>query len=312
MGKTNRTRKKSAEQSAEEESHASNHLPAIEDRSYLAYLRPTPRPFINFSSGHFPPGTLTQPHSHPCLALHGCLNGPLTLCTPEVEVPLDSGVFYLIAAETRHWWHNDSHSRHTAATLSLLFDTSRPGRWPAGTNVERCCRELDRRIRHLHRFTTSGDQELHHNFWLAADHLTAETPRDPVVLTGTLLTLLGQIKDRMTAEVTPISHGQEDAQQIRRLLVARVQERLSIFEIAREVGASPTRAKECFRQAFGCGIMTYFNQLKIWQAKRLLNDLSLTVEQVSHQLGFSSPSYFSRAFVKQTGVTPTTYRHTSQ
>ena len=126
-----------------------------------------------------------------------------------------------------------------------------------------------------------------------------------------MLLFLGLIKERLLG--TPVNESGEynAAQQIRRLLLARVADRLSIAEIAMELGTSPTRAKECFRNAFGCGIMTYFNQLKIWQAKRLLNDPSLTVEQVSHQLGFSSPSYFSRVFLKHTGETPTAFRHTS-
>ena len=224
-------------------------------------------------------------------------------------MPLEAGVFYLIGPGLRHFWRNSG--RHTAATLSLLLDTAKPGRWPAGTSVESCCRELHAQIRGLHRFTTSGDQELHHSFWLAADHLTAEQPREPLSLTGALLTFLGQIKERLCGEPTPLGADLDAAQQIRRLLLTRVRDRLSIRQIARELGTSPTRAKEFFRNAFGCGIMTYFNQLKIWQAKRLLNDPSLTVEQVSHQLGFSSSSYFSRAFLKHTGETPTAYRQAS-
>ena len=94
--------------------------PNLEDRSYLAYLRPTPRPFLHFASGHFPAATLTEPHSHPCIALHGCLQGPLTLCTSEGEMLLEAGVFYLIGSGLHHSWRNDG--RHTAATLAVLLD----------------------------------------------------------------------------------------------------------------------------------------------------------------------------------------------
>lgn len=163
-------------------------------------------------------------------------------------------------------------------------------------------------MRGLHPFATAGDQELHHSFWLAADHLTAESPRESVSLAGVLLTWLGQIKERLAGVPRPTAVDVDTAQQIRRLLLARVCDRLSISQIARELDTSSTRAKQQFREAFGCGIMTYFNQLKIWQAKRLLNDTALTVEQVSEQLGFSSPSYFSRAFLKHSGETPTSYR----
>jgi AraC-like DNA-binding protein len=291
------------------DSAVARRLPEIKDKSYLAYLRPTPRPFLHFASGHFPAATLTQPHSHPCIALHGCLDGPLTLRTPGGDLPMDTGVFYLVGPGVRHSWRNDG--RHTAATLSLLLDAENPGRWPAGTDFEKCCRDLSRLVNGLHRFVTSRDRELHQSFWLVADHLTAEHPREAPALTGALLALFGQIKERLSGAPAERGAQSDVAQEIRRLLLARVRDRLSVGQIAREVGVSPTRAKELFRHAFGRGIMTYFNHLKIWQAKRLLNDRSLTVEQVSHQLGFSSPSYFDRAFLKHTGETPTAYRRGS-
>jgi AraC-like DNA-binding protein len=301
--------KKQAEQFQTTVLRKPDQAPLLEDRSYLAYMRPTPRPFLNFASGHFPASTVTAPHTHPCIALHGCLHGPLTFCTTEGEMVLDAGVFCLIGPGVRHFWRNEG--RHTAATLSLLLDTAKPGRWPVAASVESCCLELQSAAQQLHRFTTSGDRELHQVFWQVADHLTAEKTLEPISLTGALLLFLGLIKERLLG--TPVNESGEynAAQQIRRLLLARVADRLSIAAIAMELGTSPTRAKECFRNAFGCGIMTYFNQLKIWQAKRLLNDPSLTVEQVSHQLGFSSPSYFSRVFLKHTGESPTAFRHTS-
>lgn len=43
-------------------------------------------------------------------------------------------------------------------------------------------------------------------------------------------------------------------------------------------------------------------------AKELLNDFSLTVTQVSQQLGFEYPQHFVRFFKRHTGVTPTQYR----
>jgi AraC-like DNA-binding protein len=221
-------------------------------------------------------------------------------------VPLEAGVFYLLGPGLSHSWRNDD--RHTAATLGLLLDTANPGRWPAGAGVEGCCRELHGQVRGPRRFTTSGDQELHHSFWLAADHLTAEQPRELLALAGVLLAFLGQIKGRLSGEQMTPGADQGAAQRIRRLLLSRVRDRLSIRQVAREVGMSPTRAKEVFRRAFGCGIITCLNHLKIWQAKRLLNDCSLSVEEVSHQLGFSNSWYFSRAFLKQTGEPPTAYR----
>ncbi|MDB5314154.1 MAG: hypothetical protein JWO38_8356 [Gemmataceae bacterium] len=217
-------------------------------------------------------------------------------------------MFYLIGPGLRHSWRNDG--RHTAATLSLLLDTAHPGHWPVGAGIHSCCRDLAGRVGSgsLTRFSTTSDRELHHSYWLAADHLTAEQPREPLVLVGVLLALLGQVRERIGGARPTVPADLDAAQTIRRLLLARVRDRLSLGEIAREVGMSTTRAKEVFRAAFDCGIMTYFNHLKIWQAKRLLADPALSVEQVGHELGFSSASYFGRAFLKHTGKTPSEYR----
>lgn len=278
---------------------------AINDRSYLAYFRSTPRPFLQFVSGHFPPGTATQAHSHPCIALHGCLQGPLTLVLAQEETSLDAGAFYLLAPGVRHHWRNDG--RQTAATFGLLIDAARPGRWPSGSGVEECCGKLARAVRGAHRFNSAADDELRSLFWLAADHLTALEGRETAATVGALLALVGQCSARLAA---PDSAAEPDdlAQRIRRLLLSRVNDRLSINDVARELNVSPTRAKQAFRKSFDCGIAGYHNQLKIWQAKRLLCDRALSVEQVSRKLSFATASYFSQAFLQHTGQTPSEFR----
>jgi AraC-like DNA-binding protein len=278
----------------------------LADQSYLAYVRQVPRPFRHFTSGHFPAGTVTQPHSHPCLALHGCLQGPVTLLTQAGDHTLEAGAFCLLAAGVGHHWVNAQ--RQTAATFSVLLETEHAGRWPASSGVAECCQELQRRVRGAIGFQSAGDRELHHTFWQAADHLTAEQARDPLALVGALLSLLGLVRGRLGRDRPTSPARTELAQQIRRLLLARVNDRLGIKAIARELEASPTLLKQAFRAAFGCGIMSYFNQLKIWKAKRLLGDPGLTVEQVSAQLGFANAAYFSRVFSQQAGESPTLFR----
>jgi AraC-like DNA-binding protein/quercetin dioxygenase-like cupin family protein len=281
-------------------------MQAIPDNSYLAYTRPVPRPFLQFVSGHFPPGTVTQSHSHPCVALHGCLKGPLTLIADGQEMSVDEGVFYILAPGIKHHWHNAG--RQTAATIGLLVDTEHPGRWPKGAGVEQCCQKLAQAATAVHRFAVAGDDELRHLFWLAGDHLTAADERETTALVGVLLALVGQCVARLTSTPKQTAMPDKLAQEIRRLLLARVNDRLRISDVAGQLGVSPTRAKEAFRKAFGCGIVTYQNELKIWQAKRLLCDLSLTVDEVSSRLGFSSHSYFSQVFLQHTGETPTEFR----
>ena len=169
--------------------------------------------------------------------------------------------------------------------------------------VEECCYKLARRVQGKHRFDAAGDDELRHLFWLAADHLTALEPRNDRRgrgADGAGRALQSAWKERSNRPLHPTTWPSKSAGCSYR----RVNDRLSITDVARQLGVSPTRAKAAFRKAFDSGIIAYANQLKIWQAKRLLGDLSLTVNQVSGKLGFSSHSYFSQVFFQHTGETP--------
>jgi len=277
-----------------------------QDPNFLAYFHPTPRPFYLFGAAHFPAGHSSCLHSHPCVAFHSCLQGPVSLVTASREPPLDAGVFYLMAPGVRHQWQN--HGVHTAATMSFLIDADHPGSWPAASGIADCCRDLKRLVTGMRRFQAAGDPELQQAYWQLADHLMSDRPGPRVTTVGLLCTLLGRALARLEPGPEASAAHTDAAQEIRRLLLARVREQLSIEEVAAEVCLSPTRAKAVFRQTFGCGIIAYFRQLKIWQAKRLLTDPELTVEQVSYQLGFSSPSHFSRVFFRVTGESPSAFR----
>jgi AraC-like DNA-binding protein len=278
----------------------------VQDESYVAYYRPTPKPFVFLHSSHLPAGTTVGAHSHPCVALHGCLQGPLILTTTAGEQALDAGMFWLLPPGMTHHWR--SPGPHTAANLSLLIDHRQPGKWPGTAGVGHLCDELVRRVKKIHRFSAAGDPELKDSFWKLADHLMAERSRNQAALTGILLALLGRAVELLgETQATPVLQT-DAADRIRRFLLARVADRLSIEQVARAVHMSPTRAKQIFRTTYGSGIMDYFNQLKVWQAKRLLSTSSATVEQVAHKLGFSSASYFTRVFQRYTGEAPTEYR----
>jgi AraC-like DNA-binding protein len=83
---------------------------------------------------------------------------------------------------------------------------------------------------------------------------------------------------------------------------------VSLGQVAAAVGLSTRQAEREFRAAYGSGVMAYFARLKMVQAKRLLGDPALTVEEVSRRLEFSSPAYFTRSFSRHTGETPTAFR----
>lgn len=275
------------------------------DRDFLAFHRPVSRPLYAFTSGHFPSHAISLPHSHPCIALHGCIVGPIELITPELKIPLEAGQFFLLPPHQVHSWC--SVGNHTAATLGLLIDTERPGQWPEGSGIPECCERLKVAVRKPRFFSPVDDLDLHHAFWRAADLLTEESPQSRIAIHSSLWMLLSYLAERLD-QPTVDRTSNEEAKRIRRVLLHHVYGSASLNQIARESRLSLTRAKHVFSTTYGCGIKEYLVQMKIFRAQRLLGDSRLTIQQISQRLGFSSPAYFSRLFRARTSESPQRFR----
>ena len=66
-----------------------------------------------------------------------------------------------------------------------------------------------------------------------------------------------------------------------------------------------------FKDQTGHSPMDYFIQLKMQHACMLLVFRELTISQIGMDLGYKDPYYFSRAFRKVIGMSPTEYRHSA-
>lgn len=81
--------------------------------------------------------------------------------------------------------------------------------------------------------------------------------------------------------------------------------------VARVVGHArmPERTlKRRFRRATGLALIEYLQNLRIEEAKRLLESSSRAVDEISVEIGYEDPSFFRRLFRRRTGVPPAQYR----
>jgi transcriptional regulator GlxA family with amidase domain len=67
-----------------------------------------------------------------------------------------------------------------------------------------------------------------------------------------------------------------------------------------------------FKAATGCSLIEYLQNLRIEEAKRLLEQGKLPVEEVSLAAGYEDVSFFRRLFKRLTGSTPGQYRRIFQ
>jgi len=62
------------------------------------------------------------------------------------------------------------------------------------------------------------------------------------------------------------------------------------------------------RESYNSTMSQQKNKLRIDEARRFLEDESLSIAEISEMMGFSSQSYFSKCFKKIYGISPSDYR----
>lgn len=84
--------------------------------------------------------------------------------------------------------------------------------------------------------------------------------------------------------------------------------RVSIGELAGEVGVHPVHLARVFRQQHGTTPGAYLRRLRVeWSAAQLAAT-RLPLNKIAQQAGFADQSHFTRAFKQQMGTTPGRYR----
>lgn len=96
--------------------------------------------------------------------------------------------------------------------------------------------------------------------------------------------------------------------EILKFLKSHLYARITVKDVADALGKSESSVKQLFSKYLGCGIITYYNKLKIKEARRLIREGGYNVTQIADMLCFDSPQYFSKCFKAQTKMTPTEFK----
>lgn len=95
------------------------------------------------------------------------------------------------------------------------------------------------------------------------------------------------------------------------LVLKNANETREVSFYAGELNISPRYLSECVRQVTGHSPSGWISITVIHNAKQLLADGSLSIQQISDMLNFPNPSFFSQYFRKHTGTTPKEYRQSA-
>lgn len=82
--------------------------------------------------------------------------------------------------------------------------------------------------------------------------------------------------------------------------------------IAKRMNLSTDHAAKLFKQLAGMPPNSFIHVTRHREARRLLRETNMSIEQIGEQLGYSSIHYFSRLFRQHEGISATEYRKLSQ
>lgn len=86
---------------------------------------------------------------------------------------------------------------------------------------------------------------------------------------------------------------------------------LSVQVLADAFDINPSYLSTRFKAELGIAISDYITQVRIDAAKQLLSTTNITNIDIAHQVGYSTPRTFLRAFQRVEGITPKEYRNIS-
>ncbi|MFC5045147.1 ATP-binding protein [Aquimarina hainanensis] len=89
-------------------------------------------------------------------------------------------------------------------------------------------------------------------------------------------------------------------------------QKLSIDQLAKELYTSRTQLHRKVKGLTGKSTTHYINHIRIEKAKELLLTTSLHIAEISFEVGFDTPAYFSKIFKKIEGRSPSEYRKTKE
>ncbi|SDE81561.1 AraC-type DNA-binding protein [Dyadobacter soli] len=105
-----------------------------------------------------------------------------------------------------------------------------------------------------------------------------------------------------------ISNREKIAQAFRKLVAEHFPEHKEVAFYATELHITPKYLSEVLQAELGKPAKAFIDEYVVMEAKSLLKQTSLSIQEICYWLGFEDASHFNKSFKKLTNTTPTEYR----
>lgn len=133
--------------------------------------------------------------------------------------------------------------------------------------------------------------------------------QNPNILTGTNLAhaLVNKVI-YLSGSHLAVSRAQQIAIQFKRMVHLNFKDHKNITYYANCLSISANYLNRCVKTVFGKSCKELILEVAILHSQIILEDFTKSISQVSFELNFEDPSYFTRLYKSVTGKTPSEYR----
>ena len=251
---------------------------------------------INFlGAKHTETASNMQPHAHDFFELNFMTRGSTRMKLNEKVIKYDSYDFLLIPPHTNHILHESDYGVYDNYVIWFeeAFQTSL----------------MENKVIKLHDY----DGEV--QFLCAKIYQTHMKTgmKDRELLNIYLEAVLWHMKKGLILDTDQAARNDEDMvdEAIKFINVNVKNARISVKMIADMLHVSEEHFSRLFKKKIGVAPVKYINEVKIAEAKRMLAKTNISIKDISVQIYYSDPFYFSQQFKKLTGYSPSEYRNSS-
>lgn len=238
------------------------------------------------------------PHSHGCIELFYVVSGSGQFQIGELSLPVSAADLVVVNSNVDHT--EFSHDQNPLEYIVLGFEGLEysPGE------------EQDKDNRYLLTHVQEGQDFVLRDLRDILRELEEKRPGYNVICQNLLVSLIIRLSRRNDASFLPTSgrRPNRECSIVRRYIDGHFKENITLDQLAALVHVNKYYMSHSFSREYGVSPINYLISRRIEESKYLLTDTNHTLSQISHMLGFSSPSYFSQSFRRLVGTKPLAYR----
>lgn len=196
----------------------------------------------------------------------------------------------------------------------LFFEQIRLGEWE---KVHENMMEFIRSYEHEGAPLLEAQQRVLELFWIAARVMNemgveTDTPifsfqaQDYRQLRSETSLLLGRLRESHKEHFDRLAP--DSIQRIKQYIAEHSHEDITLEAIGRKAGLSPFYISKMFKDQLGVNYIDYLTECRIEKAKKLMASPEKSLKEITFEVGYHDPNYFSKVFKKMCDISPTEYR----